>query len=72
MGYIYHQLTGDNGSGAVLGDYKSRVYSIGAQVGYFLPMGKEEGSVNLRAYWEFGEQNRAAGLNTSLTLSLPL
>jgi hypothetical protein len=33
----------------VLGDYKSRVYSIGPQVGYFFPMGKAKGYVNLRA-----------------------
>jgi hypothetical protein len=72
VGYLYNQLTGDSGSGAVLGDYKSRVYSIGPQVGYFFPVGKAKGYVNLRAYWEFGEQNRAAGWNTWLTLSLPL
>ena len=36
VGYFYHQLTGDSGSGAVLGDFKSRVSAIGAQAGYFL------------------------------------
>jgi hypothetical protein len=28
--------------------------------------------VNLKGYWEFGEQNRAAGWNVWLGLALPL
>jgi hypothetical protein len=72
VGYWYYQLTGDSGSGATLGDFKSRVSAIGPQAGYFFPMGKEKGYVNLRAYWEFDASNRAAGWNLWLTLALPL
>ena len=72
VGYLYQQLTGDSGSGATLGDFKSRVYAIGPQLGYFFPVGKEKGYVNVKAYWEFGEQNRAAGWNLWLSLALPL
>ena len=36
-GYSYRQVTGDSGSGAVLGDFRSQVYSVGPQAGYFLP-----------------------------------
>lgn len=43
----YDQLTGDSGSGATLGDFKSRVAGIGPQAGYFFPVGKEKGYVNL-------------------------
>jgi hypothetical protein len=71
VGYVYHQLSGDSGSGAVLGDFKGRVYSIGPQAGYFFPFGSGMGYVNLRGYYEFDASNRIEGWNTSLTLSLP-
>lgn len=70
-GYIYYQLSGDSGSGAVLGSNEARVYAIGPQAGYFFPFGTQKAYVNLRGYWEFNEQNRAAGWNLWLTLSLP-
>lgn len=72
VGYWFQQLTGDSGSGATLGDFKSRVGAIGPQVGYFFPVGKEKGYVNLRGYWEFAAQNRAEGWNVWLSLELPL
>ncbi|HTS20240.1 MAG TPA: transporter [Casimicrobiaceae bacterium] len=72
VGYFYHQLTGDSGSGAKLGDFESQVAGIGPQVGYFFPVGKSKGYVNLKAYWEFADENRASGWNTWLTLALPL
>jgi hypothetical protein len=71
-GYAYQQLTGDSGSGATLGDFKSRVFGAGPQVGYFFPFGGAKGVVNLRGNWEWGEQNRPAGWNVYLTVSLPL
>ena len=72
VGYYFQQLTGDSGPGAKLGDFKSRVAAVGPQIGYFFPVGKEKGYVNLRGYWEFAAQNRAEGWNAWLTLSLPL
>ena len=36
VGYIYYQLSGDSGSGAVLGDFESRVYSVGTAGWIFL------------------------------------
>jgi hypothetical protein len=71
-GYLYYQLSGDSGSGATLGSFKSRVAGIGPQLGYFFPVGKEKGYVNVKGYWEFGEENRAAGWNFWLSLALPL
>jgi len=71
-GYVYYQLTGDSGSGAVLGPNKSRVFSVGPQAGYFFPSGGGKGYLNLRGYWEFGAENRAEGWNVFLTLALPL
>jgi len=72
VGYFYQQLSGDSGSGATLGSFKSRIAGIGPQIGYFFPVGKEKGYVNLRGYWEFGAQNRAEGWNLWLSLALPL
>ena len=72
VGYIYQQLSGDSGAGARLGSFKSRVFGIGPQFGYFFPFGKEEGYVNLKGYWEFGAENRAEGWNLWLSLALPL
>jgi hypothetical protein len=72
VGYVYYQLSGDSGAGAVLGDNKARVYSVGPQAGFFFPVGGSKGYVSVRGYWEFGAQNRTEGWNTWLTLSLPL
>jgi len=72
VGYAYSQITGDSGSGATLGDNKSRIYGIGPQAGYFFPMRKEKAYVNLRGYYEFGARNRAEGWNVWLTVALPL
>lgn len=69
VGYIYYQLGADSGSGARLGDFKSRVYSIGPQVGMFL--GERKLYLNLKGYYEFDAQNRPEGWNAWLTLLIP-
>jgi hypothetical protein len=48
VGCAYDQLPGDSGSGAVLGPFKGRVYSIGPQASYFFPFGGEKGYVTAR------------------------
>jgi hypothetical protein len=72
VGYFYHQLSGDSGPGAVLGDFKSRTNGIGPQVGYFFPVGGGKGYVNLKGYWEFDADHRPEGWNVWFTLGLPL
>lgn len=71
VGYIYYQLSGDSGSGAVLGDFESRVFAAGPQAGYFFPVGGAKGYVNLRGYYEFDASKRPEGWNVWLTLSFP-
>jgi hypothetical protein len=71
VGYFYDQLGGDSGSGAVLGDFKSRVSAVGPQVGYFFPVGPQKWYVNLKGYFEFDAKNRPEGWNTWLTLAIP-
>lgn len=70
VGYAFQQLTADSGSGATLGDFKSRVFGIGPQFGYIFPVGDMEGYLNLRGYGEFGAKNRAEGWNVWLTFAI--
>ena len=72
VGYFYYQLTGDSGSGARLGDFKSRVNGIGPQVGYSFKMRERDAYLNLRGYWEWDAENRPEGWNAWLTLVIPL
>jgi hypothetical protein len=69
VGYLYQQLTGDSGSGAKLGAFKSRVAGIGPQVGYLFPVADMQGYVNLKGYYEFAAKNRPEGWNVWLTLA---
>jgi len=69
VGYAYQQITGDSGAGATQGDFKSRVFGIGPQIGYLFPAGDMQGYVNLKGYWEFGAENRPEGWNAWLTLA---
>jgi hypothetical protein len=69
VGYLYHQLTGDSGAGATLGDFKSKVAAIGPQAGWFLKGGWY---VNVKGYWEFAAQHRPEGWNAWLTVVIPL
>lgn len=70
VGYAYEQLTGDSGSGAKLGAFKSRVEAIGPQIGYVFPIGTFQGVLNAKGYWEFDAENRAKGWNTWLTFAI--
>ncbi|MGO4396461.1 transporter [Variovorax sp. M-6] len=71
-GYVYYQLTGDSGSGARLGPFKSRVAAIGPEVGYAFKVAGLPAYANVRAYYEFWAQNRVSGYAVFATLVLPL
>jgi hypothetical protein len=70
VGYAYEQLTGDSGTGAKLGAFKSRVEAIGPQIGYVFPIGQFQGVLNAKGYWEFDAENRAKGWNSWLTFAI--
>lgn len=72
VGYFYNQLTGDSGSGATLGDFKSKVSGIGPQAGWFFKVGEKKWYLNMKGYYEFDAQNRPHGWNAWLTLAIPL
>ena len=80
VGYVYYQLSNDSypTNGAigelrqqVLGGFKSRVASVGGEVGYVFKMGKQTGYLNLRGYSEFWAQNRPEGYALFATINLP-
>jgi len=72
VGYFYHQMTGDSGSGATQGDFKSKVTAVGPQLGHFFKVGKQTWYANLKGYYEFDSKKRAEGWNTWLALVIPL
>lgn len=70
VGYVYQQVTGDSGSGATLGEFKSRVLGIGPQIGFIFPVGDMQGYLNLKGYKEFDAENRPSGWNAWLTFAI--
>lgn len=67
VGYAYKQLSCDSGAGDRVGCFESRVFGIGPQLGYVIPMGEWQGYLNLKAYKEFGAEHRPEGWNAWLT-----
>ena len=69
-GYLFNQITGDSGPGARLGPFESRVAGIGPQLGTFIPMGGAQAFLGLKAYKDFGSQNRPPGWNLWVTFAI--
>jgi hypothetical protein len=67
VGYAYQQLTGDSGTGNRVGDFRSRVFGVGPQLGYIFPVAGHQGYLNLKGYKEFGAEHRPEGWNVWLT-----
>ena len=64
VGYDYRQLSGDSGSGALLGAFKGSVDAIGAGLSYSTVVDKTPFTFNLRHYHEFNAENRWEGNTT--------
>ena len=71
-GYVYYQLTGDSGGGAILGPFKAHEAAVGPEIGYQFAVGGQQWQANVRAYWEFWAQNRFEGHAIFATLNIPL
>jgi len=70
VGYAYQQLTADSGQPAILGDFKSRVFAVGPQLGYVFPAADGvQGFLGAKGYYEFEAENRPEGWNIWLTLA---
>ncbi len=72
VGYAYQQLSGDSGSGATLGAFKSQVFGFGPQAGWFFKVGQAQWYLNLKGYYEWDSDNRPEGWNVWLTVDIPL
>jgi hypothetical protein len=70
VGYAYQQVSADRGGGDLVGDFKSRVFGVGPQIGYIFPVGDHQGYLNLKGYKEFGAENRPDGWNIWLTFAV--
>jgi hypothetical protein len=67
VGYDYRQLTGDSGSGALLGPFKGRVDAIGPGLTYTTLLGQTPFILNVRHHNEFNAHNRWEGNSTVLS-----
>ncbi len=69
-GYAYKQVTGDSGSGALLGDFKGEAFGIGPAISW-IPK-SSGGSVALSASWvhDVHSKNRLSGDYATLSFSI--
>ncbi len=72
VGYHYQQVSGDSGSGAVLGAFKGRVTTLGPHVSWTFPVGQVPVSLASRAYIEFNTKNRTEGVGGYVIVTVPL
>jgi hypothetical protein len=70
VGYVYDQLTPDQGCRPIICPFESRVIGVGPQLGYLFPVGNMQGYLNLKGYGEFDSNARPDGFNLWLTFSL--
>lgn len=61
VGYDYRQLTGDSGSGALLGSFKGSVDAVGLGLSYTTLVGGTPFILNARHYQEYGGERHFEG-----------
>jgi hypothetical protein len=71
-GYYYRQVTGDSGSGAVLGPFKGEVSAIGPNLTYNFRVGATPVFTSVRWLHEFDAKNRLEGDAGFLTVTIPI
>ena len=72
VGYGMIQVTDDSGDGAVLGRFRSEVFSVGAAASYNFMLGKQPMALSARYYHEFGVKNTFEGSAFFVGLSTKL
>jgi len=70
-GYYYEQITGDSGSGAVLGPFEGQVAAIGPNLAYNFTVGGHHVATTVRWLHEFDARNRPEGDAVFATLAVP-
>ena len=71
-GYALKQLTGDSGSGAVLGGFEGQVFALGPAMDFTFHVGQRPVVTNLRYFHEFNVENRLKGQAGFLNFVVPL
>ena len=71
-GYYYEQLSGDSGSGAVLGPFKGRVTALGPIATWNFKIRNTPVSANVRWMHEFNVKRRVEGEAVFATFAIPL
>lgn len=69
VGYDYRQLTGDSGSGAVLGPFKGDVDAVGLGMSYTTLIDKTPWIINARHYQEYAAERRFEGSTTLFSVT---
>jgi hypothetical protein len=69
VGYVYAQISGDQGAARFLGPNLSRVAAIGPQVAFIFPGKSVQTYLSFKAYKELAADNRPSGWNGWVTLS---
>jgi len=71
VGYIYDEVGCDSGSGDRVGCFQSRVFGVGPQVGFIIPISAAtQGYLNIKGFREFNNANRPDGWNVWVTFVL--
>jgi hypothetical protein len=70
VAYLYDQIGCDGGAGDKFGCFRSRVAAAGARVAYNFTVSAAQVSLALKGYGEFAAQNRPAGWNLRLALTV--
>jgi hypothetical protein len=71
-GFVYQQVTGDSGAGAVLGPFEGRAYGLGPAIMATVPMGRKEVTLQAKFFREFLVQNRPKGIASYLNIAFKL
>ena len=70
QGFFLKQITGDSGSGALLGDFKAEAVGIGPAILWTTKIGKQDVSFIAKWLHEFHAENRLEGDSIFLTFAL--
>ena len=71
-GYHYNQISGDSGSGAVLGDFKGRASAIGLGLSWAGELSGRPVNLEARYFHEFDVRNRLSGDGLLISVTFPL
>jgi hypothetical protein len=72
LGYYYQQVTGDSGTGAILGPFEGRVAALGGTIGYNFKIGEIPVATRVKVFRELDVQNRLKGTAGFLSIAFPL